>query len=329
MKANLALVKYWGKRDEKLHLPMHSSISVTLEELRSITTVEFNSDYSADQLILNGKNVDIESEEYRLYAGHFLSIIREQSGTSLHARVASENNFPTGAGRASSASGFAAFALAADSALNLGLTVEQLSVLARRGSGSATRSILGGFNAWQAGERADGSDSCIRHLAGAEHWPELRVIACITQKAEKKVKSRSGMTSTLRSSELYQDSWLPRIEDDLKEMQTAIAARDFTLLGSVAEKNALRMHATMMTSEPPIIYFNDTTRELLDKICEFRERGIEAYCTMDAGPQVKVLCLETNLNFLIENLRDISGVQELRPCCVASENARILDQHLF
>ncbi|RLJ07441.1 MAG: diphosphomevalonate decarboxylase, partial [Candidatus Aenigmatarchaeota archaeon] len=209
--ANVALVKYWGKRDPKLMLPQNSSISVTLDGLYSHTTVEFG-EFESDQLIINGKEFGPGQEEYDDYVGKFLAVVRELAGTQLKAKIVSQNNFPTGAGLASSAAGFAALALACSKALGLPTDPKSLSILARRGSGSATRSVLGGFVEWKKGEKADGSDSYAEQIADENHWPEFRILAVITSRKEKKVKSRAGMAQTVKTCPFY-PKWLETVEE--------------------------------------------------------------------------------------------------------------------
>ncbi len=242
-RANIALVKYWGKRDSRLILPMNGSISMTAQDFSTRTTVEVGG-RGEDSLIVNGESVRKGTPAYDEYVGSFLGAVREFSGNSERVKIASENDFPTAAGLASSASGFAALATALNKAMGLGLDKRQLSMLARRGSGSAARSIHGGFVEWIRGDREDGTDSFARQLAHREHWPEFRMVACITSDAEKKVKSRSGMSRTVSTSPMY-SAWLDTVEKDLALVRQAILDRDFSTVGRVSEANCLKMHATI------------------------------------------------------------------------------------
>ncbi|MEM5798750.1 MAG: diphosphomevalonate decarboxylase [Candidatus Aenigmatarchaeota archaeon] len=322
---NIALIKYWGKRDKKLFLPYNSSISVTLEGLFSHTTVEFDKKYRSDIFILNGKELKF-GNEYNEVVSH-LEMIRQVAGISEKAKVVSMNNFPTAAGLASSASGLAALTLASTAAAGLDLDKKQLSILARRGSGSASRSIEGGFVEWQKGKRADGMDSYAIQLAPPQHWPEFRMVITITSRKEKKIKSRAGMAQTVVTSPMYK-AWLETIEDDLKKMRRAIKEKDFQLLGQTAEANCLKMHATMITTRPPIIYWNAGTMTVVHSVMEWREQGIESYFTIDAGPQVKIICLEKNVGEIVKRLRDLPGIEDVivtRP----GGPAKLTKKHLF
>ncbi|RLE09431.1 diphosphomevalonate decarboxylase, partial [Candidatus Aerophobetes bacterium] len=282
--SNIALIKYWGKRDPKLMLPQNGSISMTLDGLYTITTVEFHPNYERDILILNGRELS-EGKEYEEVVA-FLNIVRETAGISEKAKVATENNFPTAAGLASSASGFAALALAASKAAGLNLDKRELSILARRGSGSASRSIEGGFVEWMRGEKEDGSDSYAVQIAPKDHW-DFRMITTIVSTEEKKVKSRAGMAQTVKTCPFYRD-WLLTVDEDLKAVREGILNKDFTQVGETAEYNCLKMHATMITTKPPLIYWNPATMEIIHAVQAWREEGLECYFTIDAGPNVKV-----------------------------------------
>lgn len=322
--SNIALTKYWGKRDAKLMLPQNGSVSMTVDGFRTRTTVEFSPEMEKDVFIINGEEVT-QGKPYDKTV-KFLDIVRERAGISEKARVSTENNFPTAAGLASSASGFAAIALAASKAAGLDLDRRELSMLARRGSGSASRSVEGGFVEWQRGEKEDGSDSYAAQIAPAEHW-DFRMIAVITSSAQKKVKSTAGMAQTVETCPYYRD-WLSTVQEDIEAVKQGIADKDFTRVGSTAEYNALKMHATMMTTKPPIIYWNDATMRLMHAIMEWREAGLEAYFTMDAGPQVKIMCMENDVQEITERLKSIDGIEDvvvLKP----GQAAMLTDEHLF
>ena len=325
--ANIALVKYWGKRDPKLMLPNHGSISMTTQGLSAHTTVEFNVKYGRDILILNGKEIDISSEDYQEYVGNFMRVVREISGNKTPVKIVSNNNFPTAAGLASSAAGFAALAVAVNEALNLGMDKRELSMLARRGSGSATRSIYGGFVEWKRGEKADGTDSYAEQILKPEHWKEFRMVICITSRKEKKIKSRAGMSQTVKTSPMYK-AWLETVEKDLEKVRKGILYRDFTLVGKTAEENCLKMHATMITTKPPIIYWGPGTMEIIHSIMDWRDSGVEAYFTIDAGPQVKIMCVEKDTEEILRRVKELKGVEEVivtKP----GEDAKVVDEHLF
>jgi diphosphomevalonate decarboxylase len=205
--------------------------------------------------------------------------------------VRTENNIPTAAGLASSASGFAALTMALDDLAGWGLDRKQLSMLARLGSGSASRSVYDGFVQWHAGAQADGMDSFAEQLPN--QWPEFRIGILELSAAKKPVGSRDGMNRTVETSELYK-SWPQQAVADLKTIRTAIDVRDFSLLGKTAEHNALSMHATMMSAWPPLIYLQPETIEQIHKVQRVRSEGLEVYLTIDAGPNIKLLFLEEN-----------------------------------
>jgi diphosphomevalonate decarboxylase len=324
---NIALVKYWGKRNKELMLPKNSSISMTTDGLYSHTTVEFDKKYKEDIFILNNLEFKNGSEEYDEYIGSFLNLVRKIKKTDFKAKIVSKNNFPTSSGLASSASGFSALAAAVNEALDLGLDKKGLSMLARRGSGSATRSIHGGFVEWEKGEREDGSDSFAEQIADSQYWPEFRMIVCITSKKEKKVSSRAGMAQTVATSPLY-ETWLKTVEGDLKKVRKGIIDKDFTLVGKTAEENCLKMHSTMITTTPPIIYWNKTTINIMNSVISWREEGLESYFTIDAGPQVKIICLEKDANEILKRCKSLEGIEDVI-ITELGQGAVITDEHLF
>ncbi len=322
---NFALVKYWGKRDGILMLPQNSSLSVTLDDYGSTTTVEFQPDLNKDQLQIDGETYT-QGPEYDRVSQH-LDIIRGMSGVDQRAKVVGTNTVLMAAGLASSASGAAAIAAAGSRAAGLDLDDQALSILARRGSGSATRSIHGGFVLWHRGDKEDGSDSYAEQLVDETYWPEFRVIVTIIDTAQKKVKSRAGMKQTVETCPLY-SGWLNSVEPDIEDIQQALKDKDFTKLGQVSEYNGLRLHALMLTTKPTILYWQPTTVAVIHSIQAWREEGLESYMTMDAGPQVKVLCLEKNVAALTTNLNAMEGVQDTIVCKIGG-GVEYLDRHLF
>ena len=325
--ANIALIKYWGKRDENLFLPQNSNISLTTDCLSVKTTVEFSSRNKKDILILNNRNYPPSSKEYKRYLKPFLDKIRKLAGTKRKIKIVSQSNFPKGAGLASSAAGFAALTAAINEALGLGLNEREMSILARQGSGSACRSIYGGFVEWQRGKKDDGSDSFALQIAPADYWPDIRMVICLTSRKEKKVSSREGMAQTVKTCPFY-PCWLKTIDKDIKIAKRAIKNRDISLLGKISEENCLKMHALMITTKPPIIYWNEKTIAFIHKIRELRERGLKCYFTIDAGPQVKILCEKKDLKELIKEIKRMSGIKNViitRP----GPGVEISKSHLF
>lgn len=324
--SNIALIKYWGKRDKKLMLPNNSSISMTLSDLYTLTTVEFDKKYEKDIFILGEKEFKQGSEEYNEVKGH-LDLIREIAGISQKAKVQSKNNFPTAAGLASSASGFAALSTAAAKAAGLNLNQQGLTAISRRGSGSATRSIFGGFVEWKKGEKNNGSDCVAEQIAPPQHWPEFRMITTIVSTTQKKVKSRAGMAQTVKTSPYYK-GWLETINNDLEKMKKGIMEKNFTLVGETAEHNCLKMHATMITTKPSIVYWMPATIEIMHAVLSWREEGTECYFTIDGGPQVKIICLEKDVSEILGKLKEIEGVQK-SIVCKPGNDAKLVEKHLF
>jgi diphosphomevalonate decarboxylase len=238
-----------------------------------------------------------------------LDLLRRRAGVSAGADVVSRNNFPTGAGLASSASGFAALAAAAARALDLDLTPRDLSIVARRGSGSAARSIFGGFVEMHAGGAADGEDSYAEPLLEPRAWP-LAVLIAVTDRREKAVGSRAGMELSAASSPYYR-AWIESSAEDLEAARIAIRRRDFEQLAEVAEHSCLKMHAAAMSSRPGLVYWNAATLACLHAVRAARSGGLAVFFTIDAGPQLKAVC-ETAAQEQVERiLRAVPGVEEV------------------
>jgi diphosphomevalonate decarboxylase len=318
---NIALVKYWGKRDPVLNLPATGSLSLTLKELGTRTTVIFG-DAPADRVTLNGAAPGPQATGR---ITKFLDLVRERAGISAPATVISENTVPTASGLASSASGFAALALAASRAAGLALSPTELSALARRGSGSAARSIFGGFVEMAKGDRPDGTDAVAAPLAGGgvgvgvggggasggarandDPWA-VRLVIAVTAAGEKPLGSTAAMERTARTSPFYA-AWVAGAEADLAAAREAIAARDLPALGAVAERSALRMHATALAADPGIVYWNGATLAVVHAVHALRAAGVSAYFTIDAGPHVKVLCGAPDAPRVETALQSVSGV---------------------
>jgi diphosphomevalonate decarboxylase len=303
--SNLALVKYWGKKNSALNIPAVGSISITLKELSTRTSVHFDPKLDADILILNDSPAD-QTKQKRVSS--FLNIVRQQANMNHFAKISSANNYPTGAGLASSASGFCALSVAASRAANLDLNPQQLSVLARQGSGSAARSIYGGFVEMKMGEKSDGSDSFATQIADENHW-DLTVIVAITTEREKRIGSTDGMTLTAQTSPYYKE-WISSSRQNLDEMRTTIIGKNFEKLGEISEQSCLKMHALAMSANPGLIYWNSTTTTLIHLVRELRQNNIQCYFTIDAGPQVKILCLPKDSKKIENFLKEVHGVKK-------------------
>lgn len=299
--SNIAFIKYWGNRDDRLRLPANGSISMNLDGLVTRTRVTFAPELVRDQLILNGQEA---SGDALRRVSAFLDIVREWSGQRWYARVESENTFPAGAGIASSASAFAALALAASRAAGLELSERELSRLARRGSGSACRSVPGGFVEWQMGQGDE--DSFAFSIAPPDHWSLADCIALIST-THKEVGSTQGhalaATSPLQSARLAD---APR---RLALCRRAILERDFDALAQVVELDSDLMHAVMMTSSPPLLYWQPATVAVMQQVRAWRRQGWPVCYTIDAGPNVHVLCEREISQQVQEHLRQIPGVQ--------------------
>ncbi|HHV39566.1 MAG TPA: diphosphomevalonate decarboxylase [Tepidimicrobium sp.] len=280
--ANIALIKYWGKRDDQLVLPMNSSLSLTLDSLYTETEVVFDEKVDRDYFYLDGKIQDMESTNR---VNRFLDLFRDAAGINRFAIIRSINYVPTGAGLASSASGFAALAAAANVASGLNLDHRELSIYARQGSGSATRSIYGGFVEWKKGTNEE--DSYAVPIDDGK-W-DIGMVIVIVNSRKKNISSREGMKQTLLTSPFY-NNWVESAEEDLKRIKIAIENRDIKLIGKIAEANSFKMHATMLGADPPLLYWEPETIRVMEIVYELREEGTPCYFTMDAGPNVKILC---------------------------------------
>lgn len=300
---NIALVKYWGKRDKALNLPMTGSISLTLAPMNTRTTVRFEPGREADEVWLNGAPADVKT-----LAGvsRHLDRFRARAGVRMGALVETVNDFPTAAGLASSASGYAALSMAASEALGLRLSRQALSVLARQGSGSACRSLHGGFVEWQEGTLSDGSDSCAIPLAPANFWP-LAVVVAVVEAGPKPISSREAMQRTVDTSPFF-PAWRQRVNEDLPVVREAIARRELALLGAVAERNCLSMFATMLGAAPPVQYWRPGSVAAMQRVQALRQGGLNVWFTMDAGPNVKVICEPSDAESVCVAMASVPGV---------------------
>ena len=315
---NIAFIKYWGNRDEALRLPSNGSISMNLEGLYTRTTVSFQPSLPFDELIINGHEVTGPALER---ASSFLSLIRDRPKIASSAEVVSENNFPSGAGIASSASAFAALALSASRAAGLGLSERELSRLARRGSGSACRSIPGGFVEWHMG--TDDEDSYAVSIAGSDHWPLVDCIAIVSE-AHKKTGSTEG--HAIASTSPLQAARLADTPRRLELCRRAILERDFEALTTVVELDSDMMHAVMMTSNPALHYWMPASLDVMNTVRSWREQNVAACCTVDAGANVHVLCLEKEAQEITRRLRAIPGVKDVLTAGVGG-SAKLVEEN--
>lgn len=303
---NIALSKYWGKRDHERNLPLAPSVSVTLAELGTLSVVAPSEELEGNMMVINDKAADAKA---LVRVGRLMRTVREMAGTEVRAGIRSVNTVPTAQGLASSASAFAALAKAATTAYGLELDDQELSKIARLGSGSATRSVHGGFVLWRRGEEDDGSDSLAEQLASAEDWPLRAVIAHIGV-GPKKVPSGEGMRLSADTSPFY-SAWIDTCFTDVAECLAAIAARDFERLADVTEANCLAMHATMLATRPGLIYWQPATVAVMHAVRALRAAGHAAFFTIDAGPSVVVLCEAGEVEAVSRTLGGIEGVVKL------------------
>jgi len=319
---NIAVVKYWGKRDSALNLPYNGSVSVTMDDTVSTrTTVEFSPSLSRDTFSLNGK---IAKPEETLRVSRVLDAVRRAAGIKMRARVYSENNFPTAAGIASSASGFAALACAASDAAGLRASSASLSRFARMGSGSACRSVIGGFAEWKMGAKLNGSDSYAVQIAPASHWQHLRNVIAITDAGRKLIGSDMGMQLTVKGSALYKER-LKRMPSLIRSMKSAIRSRNLPSFLSLTMKESSNMHAVMLDSTPPIIYLNDISHAIMRAVNAFNgEAGeIAAGYTFDAGPNAHVYTTDKHARKIERMLMKIKGVKKTLVCKPGSGPRRL------
>ncbi|MBC7794386.1 MAG: diphosphomevalonate decarboxylase, partial [Clostridia bacterium] len=293
-------------RGMALNLPAVGSISITLEALFTRTRVILDPSAANDSLVLNGKPASAENSAK---AFRFVDLMRSRAGTADRATIVSDNNFPTGAGLASSASGFAALAVATDAALGLKLPPRELSELSRRGSGSAARSIFGGFVELHMGTKEDGSDCLAEEIAPSSHWP-LKVFVAVVTDGPKETGSTIGMDASKRTSPYYHQ-WVETHPVDLAMMRVAIADKDFDQLSHITERSCMKMHAVMLATDPALLYWRGASIEVVHAVRALQKQGVAATYTIDAGPQVKVITTEADAARVKAAIASVPGVLRL------------------
>ena len=296
---NIALIKYWGKRDSDRNLPAVGSISVTLDELYTTMDVQLDAALDLDELHVNGHSSPSLLPRVTQCLDAVLGTDR------LRARVISDSNFPIAAGLASSASSFAALVVAASAAGNGERTADDLAGLAGQASGSAARSLYGGF----VELRNVGDDISVRTILDGDAWP-LRIIAAVTSTAPKPVSSGEAMEASRKTSPFY-SRWIEEQDMDLSTARDAITVRDFGKLASIAEHNCLKMHSVMWASRPPVVYWNAATLACLERVRQLQADGVAAFFTIDAGPQVKVICRPGDESQVVEAMSATPGVESV------------------
>ncbi|MBI5224809.1 diphosphomevalonate decarboxylase [Candidatus Micrarchaeota archaeon] len=319
---NIAVIKYWGKRNEKLMLPTNSSLSFTMDEtLKTQTEIQFDAALKEDSLILDGTR--LAGKEFEGVA-KVLAYVREKYGQTPKAKITSKNHFPTAAGLASSASGYAALAVSINAALKLDLDGSELSIIARLGSGSASRSVYGGFVEWQKGSKQDGSDSIAVQIANENHWPKLRNVIAIVDQEKKKVSSRAGMAETVATSKLFKER-LEFMDQRVEKMKKHVLDRDFESFANLAMLDSDNMHACMADTTPRIVYLNDVSRKIMTNVRSLNDKETICGYTFDAGPNAHLYTLEKNVPAIQKMLSKIAGVREILVCKVGN-GPRILEK---
>jgi len=307
--ANIALCKYWGKRDTVLNLPVTNSLSLSMGQYGATTEIACINQ-PLDQISLNGVLLE-DNLPFVKRIRSFLDCLRMTDNrhaqstpitTDTRFSVKTQMNLPVGAGLASSSCGFAALVKALDALFGWQLPLKALSILARLGSGSACRSLWTGFVEWEKGERSDGMDSY--GVALPEEWPGLKMGLWILDPNEKPLSSREAMLRTVGTSPFY-SGWPSLVEGDLKALKSAIALKDFEQLGATLEANACSLHGLMMSARPPILYSTDRTLKAIHQIWEARKQGLSVYFTQDAGPNLKLFFLDSSQAKIEEYFPDI------------------------
>lgn len=316
--SNIALVKYWGKRcaaREDLNLPAVSSLSLTLDELRTETRILPG---EADSFLLDQREVQDQSATKVFAHLDRVWYALGHQAPRPGARVESINHLPTAAGLASSASGFAALTLAAHGAFGGSLDLAEQSSLARRGSGSAARSLWGGAVRLDRGEREDGSDCRAYPIASQSECADWNFVIVHTAQGPKPIGSTGAMQRSAQTSPYY-SAWVQGNEADVESAQEALAAKDLPRLGAIMEHSCYKMHACMWATQPPLRYWNHLTLRVLDRLDSLRKEGLEGYATSDAGPHLKILCTAAAAPAFVEALREVPEVHRVQRVAIGPD----------
>ncbi len=318
--SNIAFTKYWGRKHEILRLPENGSISMSLSHLLTTTTVEFSDQYEQDEVIINGGGLE-DGEDARVIK--HLDRIREMAGITNKAKVVSNNNFPSGTGLSSSASGFAALTVAAASSAGLKLSEKELSILARQGSGSACRSIPGGFVEWLDGDTSDTSYAV--QIFPTDYWDIADVVAVVS--TSKKEVSTSVGQQTAKSSE-FMPIRIAHMEERNNEMRKFIEDKDFPKFGELLEAEALELHSIMLTQRPGLIYWTPESLMVMKLVRHWRTDGIEVYFTVNTGQDVHLLCQQKDADAVKAKLEELEEVRDII-VNTPGEGTRLSQNHLF
>lgn len=317
--SDIALVKYWGKKDEVLRLPENGSVSMVLQGLDTVTTVEFDKSLDRDRVIIEGE----ENQEEAGRVVKHLDRIRELAEKQMFARVESKNSFPKGTGLSSSGSGFAALSYAATKALGLELSEKEMSILARQGSGTACRCVCGGFVEWKDGDSSDTSYSETIFPKG--YW-DVRDVVVVVDEGMKKVSSTEGHT-VAKSSPFY-GRRQELIGEKIVEVKDLIEDKDFAGLGELVEAECLEFHSILLTSTPNMIAWYPGTVQVMQEVQAMREEGIRAYFTINTGFNVHVLTLPEHEEEVEKRMKSLSLVKNTLKAKVGGK-PEYLEKHLF
>lgn len=317
--SNIAFTKYWGKKDEVLRLPENGSVSMNLSNLLTTTTVEFSDKYKGDEIIVDG----IQEEGPSKRAIQHLDRVRKLANIDKKAKVVSNHNFPSGTGLSSSASGFAALTLAASKAAGLDLAEKELSILARQGSGSACRSIPGGFVEWLDGDTSDTSYAV--SIFPPNHWKIVDVVAVVST-GKKDVPTSAGH-KTAQSSP-FMKVRLISMKEKNKKVKKLIEQKKFSEFGELLEAEALELHAIMLTQKPALIYWTPGTLQIMKLTAHWKAQGLPVYFTINTGQDIHLICEQKNVEAVKSKLKELEEVKAII-VNTPGEGARLTNQHLF
>ncbi len=318
--SNIAFTKYWGRKDEALRLPENGSISMCLSNLLTTTTVDFSPAYTKDEITINGGGLE-EGEAERVIK--HLDRVRKLSNIEYKAKVVSNNNFPSGTGLSSSASGFAALTLAAVKAAGLNLSEKDLSILARQGSGSACRSIPSGFVEWLDGDTSETSYAV--QIFPPDHWAISDVVAIFSE-GKKEVSTSVGQ-QTAKSSP-FMPVRLSRMKEKNERIKKLIAEKNFQEFGGLVEQEALELHTIMLTQTPPLIYWTPRTLRIIKLTARWRKEGIPVYFTINTGQDIHLICQQKDIDKVKEKLKNLEEVKEII-VNTPGKGTRLSQNHLF
>ena len=317
--SNIAFIKYWGKKDEVLRLPENGSLSMNLSNLFTTTTVEFSKSYTEDYIEINSIS---ESNEGSRAVKH-LDRIRSLAKITEKAKVITNNNFPTGTGLSSSASGFAALTVAAAKAAGLELSEKELSILARQGSGSACRSIPDGFVEWLDGNTSDTSFAL--SIFPPDYFEIVDVVTVVS--TDKKFLATSEGQQSARTSPFFEKR-LDLIKNKIDRVKKAIEDKNFSEFGELIETEALEFHSILFTSNPPLFYLTPETVRLMKFVQKIRSEGLECYFTINTGQDIHLIVQEKDLNALKDRLKKVAEIKNIIVNSPAN-GTRVVGSHLF